>query len=205
MNLIELLNPVASLAPAVVGWLALQSWRKQDKAKRQAEFLDEVVEETHSYLAKISRPLALLRAARIGMMSHGSSADFKNDVISIDGAVGYIKRDGESMAKRLREALSDTEMNVTRLRSLATKGQIFGFKDYSRFLNSINLLTHQFDRIVAFSSMIEIPSMNWDNPAIITTLNKIIKITPEEIYKAHQENHVAILEFSKDNYGFIFG
>jgi hypothetical protein len=40
INWLEVIKALAPVATAVIAFLALKNWRRQDKAKREAEFLD---------------------------------------------------------------------------------------------------------------------------------------------------------------------
>jgi hypothetical protein len=130
------LDMIKTLAPWVtagIAFVALKSWQKQDKAKREAEFLvDTLLEATHTYVAEMQRPISLLEHAKTGMLSYeptrrsGEQSDR-----AVKGAVAYIEENGEREAKRLSEALAAVQPSAIRLWSLVAKGQVFRF-DRSR-------------------------------------------------------------------------
>ena len=49
------------MATAVIALWALKNWQRQDKGKREAEFLDALIEATHTYIAEVSKPVMLWR------------------------------------------------------------------------------------------------------------------------------------------------
>ena len=70
INWLEVIKALASVVTAVIAFLALKNWQRQDKAKREAEFLDALIEAAHTYIAEVSKPVTLLEMAKIGMESH---------------------------------------------------------------------------------------------------------------------------------------
>ena len=58
------------MATAVIAFLALKNWKRQDKAKRETEFLDAFIEATHTYIVEINKPITLLEMIKIGMASY---------------------------------------------------------------------------------------------------------------------------------------
>jgi hypothetical protein len=57
---LKLIKALAPVATAFIALLALQNWRRQDKAKREAEFLDALIEAAHTYIAEMRRLITLL-------------------------------------------------------------------------------------------------------------------------------------------------
>jgi hypothetical protein len=88
---ISWLEIIKALAPVVTTFIALvasRNWQRQDKAKREAEFLDALIDATHSYIVEMLQPITFLKMAKIGMESHaptwesGEQAD-----IAVKGAI----------------------------------------------------------------------------------------------------------------------
>lgn len=196
---LEVIKALAPVATAVIAFLALKNWRRQDKAKREAEFLDALIEATHTYIAEIPRPTMILEMAKIGMASHAPTWEGGNEAdIAVKGAIAYIHKDGEVQAKRLLEALKAIQPSVIKLRSLAAKGQMFKFNGYAKCQNAIAMLTWHFDRIEAFVAVVGSPTWNWEHPEVLKHLKDMMAIEPDEIRKSVQENNVALLEFSRE-------
>ena len=200
---LELLRSFGPYAAAFVGWLALKNWKRQDKAKREADFLDALIEATHAFIIAMSRPVALHQAVRTGMICHGPSP-FDPEKLTIAGAIEYIQKASEATSRRLDEALAQAQPLVVRLRSLASKGQIFGFKDYGNCYQSIQMLTWQFDRVAALGSIISIPTLNWENPHVLGTLEKVIAAESDEIQKLLNKHDIEIIGFSQATYKCLY-
>lgn len=202
LSWLEIIKALAPVATAIIALLALKNWKRQDRAKREAEFLDTLIDTAHTYLAEVPKLIWLFEVAKIGMASHMPSGE--SDDNKIKGAILYIDQNGQRESKRLLEVLEAIQPITIRLRSLAAKGQIFKFKDYAKCQNAITLLTWQFDRIEAFMGILNQPTLNWDNPVVQKVLKDYIAINPDEIRKGLAENNVAILEFAQNAYQKIY-
>jgi hypothetical protein len=203
---LEVIKALAPAATAGIAFLALRNWQRQDKAKRQAEFLDDLIEATHAYITAMARPIALVEMARIGMKSHSPKWEDNDENVPVaEGAVAYIQKNGERDAKRLLEALNEVRPAKIRLRSLGTKGQVFRFKDYGNCQKAVAMLAWQFDRIEAFASIVGSPTLNWEHPEVRRSLQGILTVEPGDVHKHLGENNVAVLEFAQAIYRRIYG
>lgn len=202
INWLEVIKALAPMATAVIAFVALRNWQRQDKAKREAEFLDALIEATHTYIAEMPAPITLLEMGKIGMKSHAPTLTDGDQTIK--GAITYIQRNGQQESKRLREVLETVQPSVVRLRSLAAKGQVFKFEDYAKCQNAVEMLTWQFGRIEAFMTVIGSPTWNWEHPDVLKSLENVMAINPVEIRESLQENNVAVLEFASETYRRIY-
>lgn len=206
INWLEIIKALGPYAAAFIGFLALQNWRRQDKAKRQAEFLDELIEAAHAYIAEIYQPVAQLHISKIGMESHvptweqGDEADK-----AVKGAIAYIQKRGEIDGKQLFDILGAMRPSTIKLRSLIVKGQVFKFREYAKCQNAINMLIWLFHRIEAYAGIIGSSTWNWENTKVLDRLREQIALDPNELKKYLEESNVAIIEFSRDNYKKIYG
>ena len=204
--LAEIVRTLAPVVTAFIAYKALRNWQRQDKAKREAEFLDSLVEAAHTLIAEMSKPVTLLEMAKIGMDSHTRPWDEGDeDEKAIAGAIAYIEKNGERDGKRLLDCLESVQPSVIKLRSVGAKGQVFGFKNYTACQKAVALLTWHFDRIEAFTGVIVSPSWNWQNPDVREHLANVMKIDPNEIRQSIQENNVALLAFVGETYARIYG
>lgn len=203
---LDVIKTLASLATLGIAYFALRNWQRQDRAKREAEFLDALIEAVHTYIVQMARPITLVRMSRIGMMSHLSLFDERDEAAKVaEGAIPYIKKDGEGDARRLTEALNEVRPGAIKLRSLGAKGQVFGFSDYAKCQQAVALLVWQFDRIEAFTNIIGWPTMNWENPEIQRTLQKVLTVSDDDIQKHIAENNIAVLDYARQTYARIYG
>jgi hypothetical protein len=203
---LEVIKALAPVVTAVIAFSALKNWQHQDKAKREADFLDALIEATHTYIVEMPKPITIVEMAKIGMVSHaptwenGEQAD-----IEVKGAIAYIQKYGEREAKRLREVLETVQPSVIKLRSLAAKGQVFTFDGYAKCWNAVVMLTWHFGRIEAFVAVIGSPTWNWEHPEVLKHLKSMMAIDPDEIRESLQKNNSAILEFASETYRRVYG
>jgi hypothetical protein len=206
INWLEAIKALASVATAIIAFLALRNWQRQDKAKREAEFLDAFIEAVNTNITEMPKPITILEMAKIGMASYaptfenGEQAD-----IAVKGAIAYIHKEGERQAKHLLSVLEDIQPSTIKLRSLVAKGQVFKFKDYTKCQNAVEMLAWQLDRLEAFTAIIGSPTLNWEHPEVLTQLKDVMSIDPDDIRKKLKLSNVAVLEFAKDNYNHIYG
>ena len=206
LNWLEVIKVLAPVATAFIAYFALRNWQRQDKAKREVEFLDAMIEATHTYIAEMPKPITLLEMAKIGMESHAPTWESGGDADkAMKGALAYIQKKGEADAKRLLDVLEAIQPSTIKLRSLSAKGQVFGFQNYAKCQNAVAMLTSHFDRIEAFTTVIGSPTWNWENPEILKLLANMMAINPHEIRDSIRDNNVIILEFSRNVYKRIYG
>lgn len=203
---LEIIKTLAPVTTAIIAFAALRNWQRQDKAKREAEFLDGLIEAAHAYIADLPTPTTTLEMAKIGMVSHAPTWEAGDpDDIVVKGAIAFIEKNGERVGKRLLEALGATRSSVIKLRSLAVKGQVFNFSDYTKCQNAVAMLTWHFDRMEGFAAYISSSSWNWENPDVHERLKQVMSIDAGEIRSGVQDSHVALLEFARVTYKRIYG
>jgi len=202
---LEIIKALASVAVAFVAWRALQTWRWQDKAKRQADFLDQLTEAVHDFIGTMPAPVTVVQLIKIGMESHIPMGQPTNSDPKVAGAIEYIKRRGDEDAKRLSEVLEVARPIATRVRALAAKGHVFKFQNYETCQNAVAMLVWQFDRMQALAAFIRHPSWYWQNEEVLGQLRKLMTIDPEDIQARLQSCHAAIITYVAEIYGGIYG
>jgi hypothetical protein len=206
VSYLELIKALAPVATAVIAFAALKNWKRQDKAKREAEFLDSLIDAAHTYIAEASKPIMLLEIAKIGMEAHAPTWESGDPAdLAVKGAIAYIQKNGEHEAKRLLEVLEAIQPRVVKLRSLLAKGQVFNFVDYAKCQSAIAMLTSHFDRLEAFAAIIGSPTWNWDHPLVLKQLKDIMAMDPDDIRRSLQKENIDLLAFSSEIYKRIYG
>lgn len=67
VNWLEVIKALAPVTTAFIAFIALKNWQRQDKAKREADFLDALIEAAHTYIVEMPKPITILEMAKIGM------------------------------------------------------------------------------------------------------------------------------------------
>jgi hypothetical protein len=199
---LESIKAAAALATAAVAFWAVHNWKRQDRAKRHAEFLDDVIETSNAYIVEMSGPLTLADMIRIGMECHEPSTEEEDR--SVQGAITYIEKNGVEESKRLLAALEGAQPATIRLRSLAAKGQVFTFPGFEKCYDAITRLTAQHDRLAALASIVGSPTLYWENPEVIALLKKVMAINSHDMEKECQMDSITILTFCRETYGRIY-
>ncbi len=203
---LEVIKALAPVATAIIAFVALRNWQRQDKAKREAEFLDSLIEAAHTYIAEMPKPITLLEMAKVGMESNAPTWESGDAVDkTVKGAIAYIQKRGEQDAKQLLDVLEAVQPTTIKLRSLAAKGQVFKFDNYANCLSAVTELTWHFDRIEAFTAVIGSPTWNWEHPEVLNTLKGVMGIDPDDIRESLKKNNVAIIKFAGRAYKRIYG
>ena len=200
---LEVVKALAPVGTAVIAFTALKNWQRQDKAKREAEFLDALIEATHAYLAEMPSPTTLLEMVKIGFLSRMANGDVKEQMVQ--GAIAYITEHGVTESNRLGDALDVVRPSVVRLDSLATKGQVFQFDGYAACRDSVGKLTSQFRRLEAFGAIIGSPNWNWENPDVLKVLDNAILLSANEVRDQLTSNNTAVLAFAAKTYRRLYG
>jgi hypothetical protein len=196
---------LASVAVAFIAWRALRTWRQQEKAKRQTDFLDQLTETVHDFIGTMPAPVTMVQFIKIGMESHRPMEQLKSRDSRVAGAIEYIERRGDEDAKRLSQVLEPARPIATRLRALATKGRVFKFQNYETCQNAVAILVWQFTRTQALATFMRNPNWYWENDEVVEQLKKLMTIEPSDIQSRLESSHAEIITYVGEVYGRIYG
>lgn len=202
-NWAEIAKIGVSIWVAIVATIALKTWKRQSKAQKQTDFMDEITNSVHEFVMAMSAPTEMLKYIKIGIESHSRAPDLPSGIENPE-AVAYIQKHGKEDSKRLIEYLNLCSPSLTKIRSLSAKGQVLGLKNYEQCQTASNMLAWQHERIQALGYIIGNPSLNWENPEVQKTLSQVIQLDPEEIRRQLGEHNTVFLIFVKENYRRIF-
>ena len=201
-NWAEIVKCIVSIWVAVVATLALKTWKRQSKAQKQIDFMDDLTNSVHEFIFSLAGPIEMVKHIKIAIESYAGTPDLDTEIDNPE-AVAYIQRHGKEDSKRLYEYLKSCSPALTRIRSLSAKGQVLGLKNYKECYNACSMLTWQHDRIQALCYMIGSDSLYWKNPKVQEFLSKVIQLDSEEINKGIEEQNAKFLAFVKENYEVI--
>jgi hypothetical protein len=203
----EIFTAAGTVALAVFAYRALAGWKGQERAKRETDFLSELVDAVHRYIAEMSTPITLAKFIKIGMDSHIPEGDLKGREMEIVGAIAYIRKRGAEDSKRLMSELSAIQPTTIRIRSLIAKGQGFKFDGYSKCYNAVQILAWHFDRLEALAAIIAYGELNWNNPEVVDQLRNGMDIAADAdaIGKKLGEQNAVVLTFFVETYERIYG
>jgi len=202
-NWAEIVKVFVGIWVAAVATLALTTWKHQLKAQNQTDFLDEITNSVHEFIASMSALTEMVKYIKIGIESYAGAPNLNREIENPE-AVAYIQKQGKEDSKRLLEYLKPCGHSLTKIHSLSAKGQVLGLKNYTDCQNACTMLTWQYDRIQALFYLIGSASLNWTNPKVQESLSKVIQLDPEEIKKEIEAQNVKFLTFVKENYEKIY-
>lgn len=194
------IQALSGIATAIIAGLALRIWRRQDKARRESEFLDELIEAAHTYSTEMVGPITHLSIAKIGMKAYA-----KSDDKALEGAILWIQSNADSQGKLLSEALNTAKPAEVRLRMLVAKGQVFELQDYSKCVHAVEMLSRQFDRLQAFCVMIGSSTWNWENSEVLRVLTNVMALDAEDINGQLNSSNIVVMEFANKTYRRLYG
>ncbi|MBD9376183.1 hypothetical protein [Pseudoxanthomonas sp. PXM04] len=200
VNWLEVIKTGAAAGTLLVAMSALKNWKRQDRAKREVEFVDSLIEATHKFTADMLAPLIYVQIAKIGMTSHVPQYNHS----PLAGAVAYIKKDGGDQAKELRRVMEEAQPSVIRLRSLSTKGQVFQFPGYGDCKRAVDGMATYYDLVEALLTVLGSPSWDWNNPDVQAHLRRVVELDPDEMRKGIKAGNRAVLEFSRETYQRLY-
>lgn len=200
INWLEVIKTCAAAGTLVVAVLALKNWQRQDKAKREAEYLDALIEATHTYAAAMNVPVIHLDLILMGVRAHQplSSLD------PVEGAISFIIEDNKRSSRELLNALTEVQPALVQLRFLLEKGQVFRFKEYGSVGVAVRKLGWQFDRLMAMMAVMDSPSWNWENPEVRSRIGSVVKLNSEEVQHLIREGKDEILHFAARTYQRLY-
>ncbi|GMU68409.1 MAG: hypothetical protein AMXMBFR37_07420 [Steroidobacteraceae bacterium] len=201
---LAMIQAIAPVATAFIAWRALANWKRQDKAKRDAEFLDSLTDAIHSFSTLMRAPLSALQFIKLSVAYHIPSEP-KNDDPYVAAAIDYIEKLGAIGAKRLSESLEQVTPAYVHIQALSAKGQAMGVKHHNSCREAIAKLTREFGVLQAFAAFIGFSNLNWKNPEIVTQLKFFMTIEPEESRRRMNEGKTEALAWVQRAYAQIYG
>ena len=196
---LSIMQGVAGIWLAILATIALNTWRRQIKAQNHINFLDELTDTVHAFILSMSGPVTSLKFAKIGIDSHSYFHKDSDDQKNV-GAVEFIKKDGKFTRESMQNQLESVRQILSKMKSLVAKGQILGIKNYVRCQNACSMLEWSYNQIEAFSSIIGNTNLNWENPEVQKTLDKILSVNSEQIDKNLAEQNSEYLLFARQAY-----
>lgn len=198
LNLIcELITAIATGGLAIAAWRGIDTWKKQIRANRQCDFLDELLYSVSEYINLMGIPIQCLKFIGIQLKSHENPPyTYKIDYLKKKCA----KEDG----LKLQEYLDKASSINAKINSLAVKGQILGFSQYSECFNVCTMLSSVFKDLVDISGLlVRGEHVYWKNPNVIKAYKVILEL-PENAYlnikKTFEESNTKLLNFAQANY-----
>jgi hypothetical protein len=180
---------------------ALNTWKRQAKAERKANILDEITETTYTYINQMYEPTERVRYINIVINSF-EEAVVPNQEHS--GKVKYVLEHGKEDAKGLSDSLQHCTASYAKLGALINRAKALGFIDFPVFHQAcMNMfLVHR--KSASITTIIGNTNLNWENPKVKESLDNLLLLDADGMGQALQTSQKKILEFSRVNYESIY-
>ena len=193
------IGAIATVWLVYIAKCALNTWKKQSKAQKQFDFMDQITDAVHELIGLLENPIAVVRVIKIGIESHSEPSH----TTEIESAIKYIKASGKRDAKQLLEHLQSCRQTLFKVRSLAAKGQVYGLTNYEECRQACNMISWQHDRMQSLYTMIGLESWNWENPEVKESLAQVISLDADEMKQQIDKASERFLVFVRDNHQAI--
>ena len=141
----------------------------------------------------------------MGIQAHSEIPSPRENEEKYSGMITYIIKNGKDDQERLIKYLDKLRPIVSRMISSATKGQVFGFHNYTQCYDACRMLAWSHGQIQAFALIIGNTHLNWENELVQQTLDKVLTINAEAIKKNVEEQNSIFLIFVKRCYQSLLG
>jgi hypothetical protein len=199
-NLPSILTTVAALWGAIIATCALHTWKYQTRAEKHIKFMDELTDIVHEYIQAMSAPISKLECIEIAIEAYSETALLKQEHAKNAGVISYIEKYGKTDRDQLYKYLDTIRPIESRMMSLATKGQVMGFKNYEQCYQACRMLAWSYNQINAVVGLIGEQQLNWDNKEVQQAIDKIMTVKSSSIRGNLEEHNRIFLEFVKQNY-----
>ena len=191
---------MAGLWVAIIATCALRTWKYQTRAEKHIQFMDELTDTVHEYIQAMSAPIEMLKYIEIAIEAHSETASLKHESAKNAGVISYIENCGKDDQTRLIEYLDKVRSIMSRMTSLAAKGQVMGFENYRQCYDACEMLAWSYRQIEAVAMIIGNEHLNWDNEMVQQALDKVMAVKSSSIRENLEKHNRIFLEFVKQNY-----
>ncbi len=196
----SMLTAVASICVAVIAYYALRTWKYQTRAEKHIQFMDGLTDTVHEYIQAMEAPIETLKYIEIFIEAHSETASLQHEDAKHAGVISYIVNHGKADQPRLIEYLDKVRPIMSRMESLAVKGQVMGLKNYRQCYNACTMLAWSYRQIEVVAGLIGSAHLNWANETVQKMLDKVMTIKSHSIRENIEKHNGIFLEFVKQNY-----
>jgi len=198
-NWSAMLQGIGAIWIAIVATVALNQWKKQIKLQKQVDFVDLLTDEVHEFMLAASPVVSAIKYTKIGFESFsGTNREYKD--IKHNGAISFIEKNGKEESEKMVKQIDHLRKKISKIRSLSTKGQMYGIHNYAQAKSSIEIIEHVYGQMEAFAYFIGNTHLNWLHPDVQNTLSAIAEMDEELISKNIAQQNLEYLKFAQGLY-----
>ncbi len=198
-NWSAVLQGIGAIWVAIVATIALNQWKRQIKLQKQVDFVDLLTDEVHEFMLSASPVVSAIKYTKIGFTSFsGTNREYKD--LKHNGAISFIEKHGKEESEKMIKEIDQLRKIISKIRSLSTKGQMYGINNYAQAKASIEIMEHVYRQMEAFAYFIGNTHLNWLHPDVQNTLDGIAEMDEELISKNLAQQNIEYIKFAQDMY-----
>jgi len=198
-----ILSAIANICVVIIAYCALHTWKYQTRAQKHMEFIDELTDTVHEYIQAIAAPIQILEFVKIGIQAYSETESLQGRNIENAGVIVYIEKNGKADQIQLNEYLNKVRPIMSRMNSLAVKGQVLGFDNYKQCYDACTMLAWSCGQLEAFAMLIGMAHLNWQNQEVKQFLDKVMTVDAKTIKENLEKQNSVFLGFVKQTYQIL--
>lgn len=207
-NLFDILTTAAGLIVAGSGIAAISVWKKQIRLDRNIKFIDELTDTLNEYVQSMGIIIDAYQYIFIGIRVYAKYSKDNNICDEKEklyyGFTKYVKTRGQKERDQLNRYLFETKPIVSKLCSLSTKGQIYGFKNYTKCRFVLDRFIWIYNVSSSFSFNLGNTNAVWKNPEVKKLIMDLLDKDYEYLKNKLKNLHIEYLEYAREVYSDLF-
>lgn len=202
MNWHEFFKTLAAVATAIIACMALRNWKRQDKAKREVAFLDELIEAVQNYTHSLSPLIASLTVLRI--VIHGTSRP-PEGVIDAGAIRDFIKADRAFTFTSNEKEMEPARIAALKLDALVKKGTVFRFPNYGKCQTAVDEMRHLLNLFETVTATLGSTYVNHEHPQVVAQYESFAAIINLDLRSKSKAGNEKFLQFATSAFQRIYG
>lgn len=186
--------------------MALNTWRRQIKASRTTQFLDDVNEAAFKFVTTVQQPIDAHKHLRIRIWSH-TDLEEGNFELTLDDVVRYYHNPNSDVSgsfdKLLLSSLKESNEANAVLTALLYQGQIHTLKNYSILSYHLQRMQWQHNRLSGLFRIITLDHLNTSNPKTSRILQRIADLDSDLMFHQLNNDYKKVIEHLRDEYSAV--
>ncbi|EOX1298565.1 hypothetical protein ACPDLO_003613 [Vibrio cholerae] len=196
IELTEFLSGVSSLATvfaAIIGYRALNAWKKGIVLQKSLDNLDRIIEATISTSRSFSQALNYIGLLQLSIDAYRQDLN-EAEEFAKSGVVKYITQNGKDDSAPLKDMLTKNEALLNELELQLVLFQRLDDKQLKSMVVPFKNMQIMHKKLVAFASIIGSTSLYWNNPKVEETVLATVNQDMEKLYENLEQSREELLK-----------
>lgn len=200
-----------ALLTAFAAWAALNSWKKQDLARRQLDYLDTLLESGYSYKYSFMKPLLKIYSIQLYIKhENGISADARIEIHHCNWSAAELEKELGELFNETIKLIDDIEPLDSKLflyqikRSLLNLGKFSNPSSQAQITGVISSLRSFYDDLTDFKNMLQSKMAIYDesdSPRYLELINLEIRTFNNNLAYKYKE----LVDAVQSAYNHVYG